>query len=154
MLYTNYDIVEQHIEGELDNLSYENGLLKRWIRENAGEARCAVCGEKIFQLSMQRMTRPVLWHNRKCFEKKPGKIIALERDFGCDIIEILQETTRKCGNIRAQCHLLGISIPYLYIIIKKYGGDRLEFMARNSAGKRKELYAKKVAKRTAKNNGR
>jgi hypothetical protein len=94
-----------------------------------------------------------LWHNRECFRTKPRKIITLERDFGCDIVEILKETTRKCGNVKAQCNLLDVSIPYLYQIIRKYccksgtASEVEEFMAKNSSGKRKELYAKKVKRK-------
>jgi len=157
MVYQINDTIDNHILDEISNLEVENALLKNWIRSNAEKARCAACGEPIYQLSMQRMMRPFLWHSRKCFENKPGKIIALERDFGCDIVEILKETTKKCGNIRAQCHVLGVSIPYLYIIMNKYCGDRIAFMAQHATGKRRELYAKKIAKRKAriqaKNNG-
>jgi len=148
MLYKGNDIVELHIILELKRLQYENAVLKHWIKDGATEIRCAVCGKKISSLSMQRMTRPILWHDRECFQYKPRKIIKLENDFGLDIVDILKETVRKCGNIKAQCDVLDVSIPYLYSIIKKYcGDDFIEFMAKYATGKRRELYAKKVQKR-------
>lgn len=150
------DLVEQHIEFELDKLGRENVLLKRWIKAGMEDVRCAVCGEKIEQLSIQRMMRPVLWHSRKCFRQKPKKVIKLEEDFGMSIEEILRETTARCGSIKAQCNVLDISIPYLYSIIRKYVIDKktptiVDFMAKYSTGKRKELYAKKVTKTKKRN---
>lgn len=148
MLYIGEDVIEKHLVKELGRLSQENALLKDWIKAGSDEIRCAVCGKKISSLSVQRMTRPVLWHDRKCFQYKPRKIISLEQQFGYDIVEVLKETTKRCGNIKAQCQLLGVSIPYLYSIIKKYcGGDYVKFMAKYATGKRKDLYAKKVVKR-------
>lgn len=155
MVYKGSDIVELHIMLELKRLRYENDLLKQWIREGVEDIRCAVCKKRISSLSIQRMTRPILWHDRKCFQYKPRKIIKLENDFGIDIVEILKETVKKCGNIRAQCDVLGVSIPYLYSIIKKYcGDDFVEFMAKHATGKRRELYAKKVAKRKSTDSGK
>lgn len=145
------DLVEQHIRFELEKLDRENVLLKRWIKAGMEDVRCAVCGEKIEQLSIQRMMRPVLWHSRNCFRKKPKKIIKLEESFGMDIVDVLRETTARCGNIKTQCHVLEVSIPYLYSIMKKYCGmPTIEFFAEYSTGKRKELYAKKVRKKKKK----
>lgn len=147
--YSGHDIVELHILYELGNLKEENEYLRKCITENSEKRRCAVCGEIIQNLSVQRMTRPALWHDRKCFTYKPRKIIALEQLYGCDIVEILKETTRQCGNIKVQCQMLGVSIPYFYSIIRKYTGKNLiEFMAEYSVGKRKDLYEKKIQKDT------
>jgi hypothetical protein len=64
-----------------------------------------------------------------------------------DIVDILKETTKRYGNIKAQCAALGISIPYFYSIIAKYcGADYVAFMAKYATGKRKETYAKKNKK--------
>lgn len=143
------DIVELHVLNEIEKLKIENDLLKKWIKAGTDEIYCAVCGKKISSLSMQRMTRPILWHDRNCFQQKPRKIIKLESEFGINIVDILKETTRRCGNIKSQCDLLGVSIPYLYSIIKKYcGKDHMIFMAKHASGKRKELYSKKVLKRS------
>jgi hypothetical protein len=93
------------------------------------------------------MLRPYLWDCRECFQEKPRKIISLEHRFGLDIVDILKETTRQYGNIKAQCGALGISIPYFYSIVAKYcGSDYIAFMARHAAGKRKDTYAKKYKK--------
>lgn len=151
MVYTGNDPIEKHIIEELCRLGSKNAYLKQLIEEGIENARCAVCGEKLEGLSVQRMTRPIVWHNRNCFQWKPRKIIKLERDFGADIVDILKESTRKCGKIKVQCDFLGISIPYLYHIIRKYcDKDIVRFMAENSSGKRRELYAKKVKKRATK----
>lgn len=146
MLYEGNDIVEQHIVNEFTKLVRDNGLLNGIIKNGTEDVYCAVCGEKIEQLSIQRMTRPVLWHDRYCFQWKPRKIVWLEKKFGKDIVEILRETTNRCGNIKAQCDVLDVSIPYLYSIIKKYCGELIPFMAKYAAGKRKDLYMKKVKK--------
>ena len=146
MKYKNIDIVEQHIAREFKKLICDNALLNDIIKNGTEDVYCAVCGEKIEQLSIQRMTRPVLWHDRHCFQWKPRKIVWLERKFQKDIVEILQETTGRCGNIKAQCDVLDVSIPYLYSIIKKYCGELIPFMAKNATGKRKDLYMKKVKK--------
>lgn len=146
MNYKGNDPVEQHIAHEFNRLIEDNSLLNDLIKNGTGDVYCAVCGEKIEQLSIQRMTRPVLWHDRHCFQWKPRKIVWLERKFQKDIIEILQETTGRCGNIKAQCELLDVSIPYLYSIIKKYCGELIPFMAKYATGKRKDLYLKKIKK--------
>ena len=141
------DTIEITILNELDRLKKENVLLKKLISSSFESVTCAVCGKPIENVSLQRMTRSALWHDRTCYQYKPRKIIKLEKEFGCDIVEILRETTRRCGNIKTQCQVLGLSIPYLYAVIKKYCGENhLEFMAKFSTGKRKELYAKKLQK--------
>jgi len=146
MLY-NSDVVEMHIESELKRLKFENDLLKKWIKSGREILACAVCGKPIENVSIQRMLRPYLWDCRECFQKKPRKIISLEHDFNMDILDILKETTRLYGNIKAQCGALGISIPYFYSIIYKYGSEsHVAFMAKYATGKRKETYAKKLAK--------
>ena len=150
MIPSSTDIIQRHILSELKNLQDENALLKQWIKDNAENARCAVCGKPLGNLSAARMVRPIVWHDRNCFQWKPRKIIALERDFRMTIQEILQLTSKQCGNIKAQSEILDVSVPYLYSIIRKYGGDFIEFMAQHTSGKRRELYAKKVAKRTNK----
>jgi len=146
--YTISGIVERHIIDEIKRLQEKNVYLKQLVEEGTEDIYCAVCGEKIESLSIQRKTRPILWHSKNCFQWKPGKIIKLERDYGKDIVEILKETTSKCGNIKSQCGVLNVSIPYLYSIIKKYcGNDLIKFMAENGTGRRKELYEKKMARR-------
>ena len=146
--YTISDIVEEHITEEFKRLQEKNTYLKQLVEEGNDEVYCAVCGEKIESLSIQRKTRPILWHSKHCFRWKPRKIVKLERDYGKDIVEILKETTAKCGNIKSQCDVLDVSIPYLYSIIKKYcGPDLIRFMADNGTGNRKKLYDKKLSKR-------
>jgi len=146
MLY-NSDVVERHIESEINRLKFENDLLKKWIKSGQEVLACAVCGKPIENVSIQRMLRPYLWDCRECFQKKPRKIISLEHDFNMDILEILKETTRLYGNIKAQCGALGISIPYFYSIVDKYCGEHyIAFMAKYANGKRKDTYSKKLAK--------
>lgn len=141
------DAVEQHIIATVNRLQIENKWLQDWIKADREVLSCAVCGKPIENVSIQRMLRPFLWDCRECFQKKPRKIISLERRFSMDIVEILKHTTKQYGNIKAQCSALGISIPYFYSIIAKYCGDNyVAFMARNAAGKRKETYAKKQNK--------
>jgi len=143
----NSDVVEKHIGSELARLQFENALLKGWIKSGQEVRTCVVCGKPINNISIQRMLRPYLWDCRECFQKKPRKIISLEHDFTLDILDILKETTRLYGNIKAQCGALGISIPYFYSIIDKYCGEHfVSFMAKYATGKRKETYAKKLAK--------
>jgi hypothetical protein len=61
-----------------------------------------------------------------------------------DITKILAETTSKCSDIKSQCAILGVSIPYLYSIIRKYcGEDYISFMEKHAIGNRKLLYSKK-----------
>jgi hypothetical protein len=150
MLYSSAydnDAVERHIETNIDWLQIENKLLQDWIKAGREVLTCAVCGKPIQNVSIQRMLRPYLWCCRECFQKKPRKIISLERKFKMDIVDILKETTRQYGSIKAQCGALGVSIPYFYSIIAKYcGPDYLAFMANNAAGKRKDTYAKKRKK--------
>jgi len=147
MLYNSSDVVERHIEFEINRLKFENDLLKTWIKSGQEVLSCAVCGKPIENVSIQRMLRPYLWDCRECFQQKPRKIISLEHDFNMDILEILKETTRLYGNIKAQCGALGISIPYFYSIVDKYCGEHfIVFMAKYSTGKRKDTYAKKLAK--------
>jgi len=146
MLYR-VDAVETHIERKIKQLQLENALLKDWIREGLESRKCVVCGTQIENVSIQRMLRPYLWCSRECFQEKPRKIINLEHTFGEDIVQILKNTTRRYGNIKAQCGALGISIPYFYSIVEKYcGDDYILFMANSAAGKRKETYAKKLKK--------
>lgn len=141
------DVIEQHISDEIARLKFENGLLQLWIKSGKEVLTCAVCGRPIQNVSIQRMLRPYLWDCRACFQEKPRKIISLEHKFGMDIVNILKETTRQYGNIKAQCSALGISIPYFYSIVAKYcGEDYIAFMARHSTGKRKDTYAKKYKK--------
>ncbi len=149
MLYrgTNADVVEGHIQRNLGRLKFENNLLQDWIKAGKEILTCVVCGKPIENVSIQRMLRPYLWCSRECFQKKPRKIISLERKFVVDIVDILKETTRQYRSIKAQCGALGISIPYFYSIIAKYcGGNFVVFMADSAIGKRKETYAKKCKK--------
>lgn len=145
--YAPKDIIEEHIKLELLRLKQENTLLKNWILSGKVNPVCVVCGKPIESASLQRLARPHLWHNRECFQDKPRKIIALEHKYQLDIVDILKETTKHYGNIKAQCGALGVSIPYFYQIIKKYcKQNRVEFMAEHAIGKRKELYLKKIGK--------
>lgn len=138
------DPVEAHIQLEMALLNKENEKLKTWIRENKAQPICCVCGAPIKNVSIQRMLRTFLWHSRACFRFKPKKIIALERAFGCDIVDVLRITTRRYQNIQAQCNALDISIPYLYMIVRKYCGlDYINFFVKNAIGKRRETYQKK-----------
>jgi hypothetical protein len=153
MLYRGTDVIEKYIESAISRLKFENGLLKKWIKSGRDVLTCAVCGKPIQNVSIQRMLRPYLWDCRECFQKKPRKIISLEHDFDMDIVEILKETTRLYGNIKAQCDALGISIPYFYSIINKYCGSNLiAFMAKYATGKRKETYTKKLRKQQSNGN--
>jgi len=147
VLYISTDIVEKYFQEKLTSLQFENDLLQSWIQEGKDDARCVVCGAPIKNLSVQRMLRPFLWCTRECFQAKPGKIIDLEKEYSMDIVDILRDTTKRYGNIEAQCDALGISIPYFYDIIKKYCGDSesyIEFMSGNTSGKRKDTYKKKL----------
>ena len=149
MLYrgTNADAIEGHIQLAISRLRFENNLLQDWIKAGKEILTCVVCGKPIENVSIQRMLRPYLWDCRECFQKKPRKIISLERKFSMDIVDILKETTRQYRSIKAQCGALGISIPYFYLIIEKYcGGNFVAFMASSAIGKRKETYAKKCEK--------
>lgn len=144
----NVDLVEEHILEEIKRLQEKNAILKRLVSGDNEDIYCAVCGEKVGSLSIQRKLRPILWHSKNCFQWKPRKIVRLERKYNKDIVEILKETTGKCGNIKSQCDVLDVSIPYLYFILKKYCGlDLVKFMAENGTGKRKQLYTKKLARR-------
>jgi ribosomal protein S14 len=148
MLCKSNDAVELYIYNEIKRLKKENEILSNWIKAGRDIPRCVVCGKPIENVSIQRKTRPYLWDCRECFRKKPRKIISLEFEFGIDIVDILKETTRRYGNIKAQCAALGVSIPYFYTIVDKYcGPGHLEFMARYSTGKRKETYANKIRKK-------
>jgi len=148
MVCKDNDLVENHVQTEIQRLQNENILLSGWIKEGRDIPKCVVCGKPIENVSIQRKTRPYLWDCRECFRKKPRKIISLEFEFGLDIVDILKETTRRYGNIKAQCEALGVSIPYFYTIIDKYcGPGHLEFMARYTTGKRKETYSNKIKKR-------
>jgi hypothetical protein len=141
------DVVEGHILHMIQRLKRENDLLQKWIKSGREVLSCAVCGKPIENVSVQRMLRPFLWDCRECFQKKPRKIVSLERKFGMDIVDILKETTKRYGNIKAQCAALGISIPYFYAIVAKYcGSDLVTFMAKYATGKRKETYVKKSKK--------
>ena len=141
------DIINQTLLQEFALLQEENVRLKKIIQQGSSEIRCAVCNEVIQHLSIQRLTRGALWCNRACYEYKPRKIIWLQRTFGKDIVDVLKDTTRLCTNIKAQCELLGLSIPFLYSTIRKYTGEgHITFMAKYAVGKRKELYAKKASK--------
>jgi len=141
------DVIEHYIKKKIRQLREENDLLKKWIRDGNNESSCVVCGKSIVNVSIQRLLRPYRWCSRKCFEYKPRKIIKLEEKYGLDIVDILKETTKKYGNIKAQCGELGISIPYFYSIVNKYcGKDHVAFMATYATGRRKETYAKKNKK--------
>jgi len=137
------DPVDLHIIMEIWRLKNENRLLREWIKAGINDHYCVVCKEPIKNVSLQRMLRPYLWCSRKCFQEKPRKIIALEHEYGLNIIEILKETTERYGEISAQCEALGVSTPYFYSIARKYCGNYHEFMARYSTGKRRTSYAKK-----------
>lgn len=141
------DIVESHIISEVERLQEENDLLRNWIRGSIETPKCAVCGKPIENVSIQRILRPYLWCSRVCFEFKPRKIIKLEKKYETDIVDVLKETTRVYGNIKAQCDALGISIPYFYSIVNKYcEQDYISFMADNATGKRRDTYTKKIDK--------
>ena len=140
------DAIEKHIICEYNRLIKENGLVEKWIKSDE-EHRCAVCGKPIKNISIQRRVRPYKWDTRKCFEYKPRKIIHLEQEYGLDIKDILIEVTRRYGNIKSQCQALGISVPYLYAIIRKYFGDYLQFMVKYATGRRKQNYLRKFKER-------
>jgi hypothetical protein len=147
MLYQEDDVIEKHIISEVARLVTENEILKNWII-NDEIPKCAVCKQPITNVSIQRRLRPYLWCSRKCFKFKPRKIIKLEDEFGIDIVEILKLTTKMYGNIKAQCNALGLSIPYFYSIVAKYGSNNhAEFMAVNAVGKRRDTYTKKIARK-------
>jgi hypothetical protein len=147
VLNSNDDIVEQHLCSYLRQLKKENELLLNWIKSGESIPTCPVCGKPIENVSVQRRLRPILWDSRECFQAKPRKIILLERQYGMDIVEVLKETTKRYGSIKAQSTALGISIPYFYSIIEKYcGKDIISFMAKYATGKRKETYQKKIDK--------
>ncbi|MFA5132743.1 MAG: hypothetical protein WC444_05480 [Candidatus Paceibacterota bacterium] len=143
------DTVEQHIVNETKRLFFENELLMDWIRSLNGVPRCAVCGKPVYNASIQRLLRPFHWDTRRCFEFKPRKIVALEKEYGMDIVEILKLTTEKYGKIKAQCQALNISPPYFYDIVKRYCGDVVEFMAKHASGRRKQEYVDKLKLRSA-----
>jgi hypothetical protein len=137
------DIVDFIILKEVELAHKESCLLFDIINVDHSYV-CAVCGKAIDRIAAQRKTRDVLWHDRKCYEEKPRKIIHLERIYNKKIEDILIATTRQCMDIKSQCSILNISIPYLYHIIRKYCGEEyIEFMQKYSVGKRKELYTKK-----------
>lgn len=151
VLNSSDDIIEKHISNYLKQLRSENKLLLDWIKSGEGVPTCPVCGKPIENVSIQRRLRPILWDSRECFQAKPRKIILLERQYGMDIVEILKETTKRYGSIKAQSTALGISIPYFYSIIEKYcGKDIISFMAKHATGKRRETYQKKIDKLSAK----
>lgn len=138
------DIVDSLVLKEIDLLIKDNQLLCEII-DSCNTHICAVCGKPIDQISPQRKTRSILWHDRKCYEYKPRKIIWLERTYGKDIVEVLIDTTKQCSDIKSQCAILNVSIPYLYQIIKKYcEEDHVSFFAKHSTGARKLLYNKKI----------
>ena len=146
------DIIELIINKEIDLLQQEQKILLSII-DTCHDFTCAVCGKVIDRISTQRKTRGILWHNIECYQYKPRKIIALERIYGKDIVEILKETTRQYSDIISQCAGLSISIPHLYSIIRKYcGEDYIPFMYKYSIGKRKELYKNKVLKKCQREN--
>jgi len=142
------DIIEIAIIQEIAKLKKENEALQGWVKSN-DVYRCATCGKPIEKLNTQRKLRPFKWDSRKCFEWKSRKIVALEAEYGLDIVEILKETTRRYGKIRAQCDALGISVPYLYSIIKKYCGDYVKFMSTYASGKRRTEYLSKLKKQSS-----
>ena len=134
------DIVANIIKNEFERLYYERELLEQIINGDSTYV-CAVCGKKIEKVAYQRKTRDVLWCGKEHYYYKPRKIIHLERIFGKKIEDVLKDVTYLCSDIKTQCRVLGVSIPYLYNIIRKYGGiDFLEFMQKYSSDKRKELY--------------
>lgn len=141
------DIIENHVHSEFLRLMEENESLKEWIRSSKNAPTCAVCGKIIPNVSTQRLSRPILWCSKECFLWKPRKIIALEREYGLDIVEVLKETTRKYGSIRSQCDALWVSVPYFCAIVNKYCGDYTKFMVTHSDGKRKEIYRKQISNR-------
>jgi hypothetical protein len=78
--------------------------------------------------------------------KMEKKIEAKFEDKDMEII--LKETTRKHKNIVDQSLTLGVSIPYLYHLIRKYFGDFTTFMLAHTKGKRRKRYIKEKAKQT------
>lgn len=139
-----HDAVETTVSNAVHVYTNQINKLKEWIKDQGGNAKCVTCNTPITGISIQRMTRPYRWCCRECFEFKPGKIIELELEYDMDIEDILIETTKMYGNLKTQCSALGISIPYLYKIIKKYFGDYQSFMLKNSTGSRKLGYKNKI----------
>lgn len=139
-----FDPIHLHIESYIKRLTQENLSLWDWIRVSETPT-CVVCGLPIENVSLQRLSRPILWHSKACYRAKPKKVILLEQEYGCDIAEILKKTTAIYGSIQAQCDALGVSIPYFYDLIRKFcGGVSLnDFMRVYSVGTRKTLYEKK-----------
>lgn len=141
------DIIEKHVLLEFNKLEAENSSVLTWVYENKANLRCCVCGGAIKNVSLQRLLRPYHWDSRECFKFKPRRIIALEREYGMDIVDILKETTARYGKIKAQCQALGISAPYFYDIMKRYCGDVVNFMVKHATGKRKTEYIEKSKNR-------
>jgi hypothetical protein len=137
------DPIVKHIENAIYTLTQENLVLQKWISPD-GSPLCVVCGLPIQNVSSQRLSRPMLWHSKKCYKYKSKKIIVLEQQYGCDIVDILKKTTRMYGSIKAQCDALGISVPYFYLIIRKFcDKDIQQFMIENSVGDRHQHYIRK-----------
>ena len=68
----------------------------------------------------------------------------IEFKFGKDIKSILKESTKRYKNIRDQSSALNISVPYLYMLIKKYFDDYISFMLTYTRGRRKKRYIRHV----------
>jgi len=145
------DPIEAHIQLEILRLQKENAALKNWVRDNKDVPRCCVCGKQILNVSIQRLLRTFLWDSQACFRKKPRKVVILETAYGVDIQDVLKTTTKRYKNIQAQCDAIDVSIPYLYVLVKKYcGEDYVKFFAENAIGKRRETYLKKLRNRQQK----
>jgi len=141
------DPVEVHIQLETKRLLDENAVLKSWVRSNENPT-CVVCGKPIPHASIQRLLRAFLWDSKECFVKKPKKVIALEKFFDSDILDILKNTTRKFQNISMQAEYLNVSMPYIYNLIHKYWGqDHTKFFSEFAIGKRKLTYLNKLKNR-------
>ena len=76
--------------------------------------------------------------------EKTKIIDKIEFKFGKDIESILKESTKRYKNIHDQSSALNISVPYLYMLIRKYFGDYISFMLTYTRGLRKKRYIKHV----------
>lgn len=86
---------------------------------------CATCDGPITRnLFPGRLQKEFVYCCPGCFVYKPPKVIRIERRFGGvyrrDIRDILIETTRLFGTLKAQAAHLGVSVPYLYRMVRRY----------------------------------
>lgn len=98
---------------------------------------CIVCGGEVTKhLFPSRQRKPWLWCSRRCYRWKPQKVISIEMRFGgerrADIRWILIKTAREFQNLHDHAQALGVSVPYLYTMVKRY--FRIETGKRTKAG--------------------